>query len=101
MQNIPFGKFFDTQADHELISNLKLMNSYELDPFTRDMVYLFRNDATNDNYIVVDTDHGPDWKQVEDWTREILQDKLAKLEEMHPKNPNLYADPYYLFHVTH
>jgi hypothetical protein len=101
MQSIPFGKFFDTQADHELISSLKLMNSYELDPYTRDMVYLFTNNATSDNYIVVDTDHGPDWKQVEDWTRKILQDRFAKLEEIHPKNPNLYADSYYLFRVIH
>jgi hypothetical protein len=99
MQNIPFGKFFDAQTEHALIGSLKLIKTYELDPYTRDKVYLFTSSTTNDTYIVVDTDHGPDWQQVTDWVREVMQDQAADLKEIPPKSPELYADPYYLFRI--
>lgn len=64
------------------------------------MAYLLKSHLTNDFYVVIDADHSTDWDQVDGWTRKVLQNTFATLEEILPKNSETYADSYYLFRVV-
>ncbi len=96
---ISFGKFFDSQNDHDLITGFELVESKELNLPGGDMAYLLKNSLTGDNYVIVDTSFGTDWGVVDNWVQKILQNNV-ELEEIPPKNPETYADSCYLFRVV-
>lgn len=96
MVSISFGKFFDTQADHDLISSLELIQSSEI--HYDDTIYLFKSRLTNDYYVILETD--TDWAGVDEWTREVLSDKTVELEDVPPKSPD-YPGPFWLYRVSY
>lgn len=97
MQGIPFGKFFDTAHDKDLIESFELIDSKELD--FEDTVYLLKNNLAGGYYVVVEAEHGADWDEVDGWTKQVLQDQPLSLEEIPPKSPDWYAT-HHLFRVV-
>lgn len=99
MLDIPFGKFFDTQADKDFINAFEEV-SYS-DDDVEDTYYLLKNTFDNNYYAVVSYGNGgPGWRAFDAWVSKQLQEKLYKRDEIHPKNPDWYAD-YSIFRIDY
>jgi hypothetical protein len=94
MNDIPFGKFFDTKDDYELIAGMGLVKS---ETYLESVIYLFKNKKDNQCYVVLEEEHGGDIeRELEAW----LGNHEWILHEIPPKNPNLYALPFTIARVT-
>jgi hypothetical protein len=94
MSDVPFGKFFDTKIDHELIEAMELIWSNS-DLGTE--LFLFKNIADGQYYAVLDDDYFNDITKA---LEEQLGNHGWNVEEIQPKNPDLYAMPYQLARVS-
>ena len=94
MSNIPFGKFFDTEINHELIKGMELIWSNS-DLGTE--LFLFKNTTDGQYYAVLDDDY---FNDITIALEEQLGNHGWQVEEILPKNPDLYTMPYQLARVS-